>query len=70
MTSELVYVSDAEHDRERELEDLDLERDRRRAMHQGQLLGDDADFCFICRRATDHLGEHTQEQIDAWKAGR
>jgi hypothetical protein len=27
-------------------------------------------FCFICSRATDHVGEHTPEQIAAWKDGR
>jgi hypothetical protein len=24
------------------------------------------DFCFICGRPTDHLGEHSPEQIEAW----
>jgi hypothetical protein len=24
------------------------------------------DFCFICSRATDHWGEHSDEQILAW----
>lgn len=24
------------------------------------------DFCFICSRATDHWGEHDDEQILAW----
>jgi hypothetical protein len=28
------------------------------------------DFCHICGRCTDHLGEHTPEQIEAWRAGR
>lgn len=24
------------------------------------------DFCFICSRATDHWGEHSDDQILAW----
>jgi hypothetical protein len=36
---------------------------------EGQLLSDELDWCFICSRATDHSGEHTPEQIAAWKAG-
>lgn len=24
-------------------------------------------WCFICNRATDHLGEHSPEQIAAWR---
>lgn len=30
----------------------------------------DVDYCFICGRVTDHLGEHSDEQVEAWKAGR
>lgn len=45
-----------------------------RAMHdaareQGQMYYADGDWCMICRRPTDHLGEHSPEQVDAWKAG-
>jgi hypothetical protein len=24
------------------------------------------DFCFVCSRATDHFGEHSDEQLLAW----
>jgi hypothetical protein len=30
----------------------------------------DVDYCYVCGRCTDHLGEHTPAQIAAWKAGR
>jgi len=30
----------------------------------------DVDFCFVCGRCTDHTGEHSPEQIAAWRAGR
>jgi hypothetical protein len=30
----------------------------------------DVDYCHICGRCTDHFGEHSPEQIAAWKAGR
>jgi hypothetical protein len=30
----------------------------------------DVDFCFICGRCTDHTGEHTPDQIAAWREGR
>jgi hypothetical protein len=29
----------------------------------------DVDYCYICNRCTDHFGEHSPEQIAAWKAG-
>ena len=25
-----------------------------------------AEYCFICKRATEHFGEHSDEQILAW----
>lgn len=46
--------------------------ERDSAREQGQLLGDsvgDGDWCLICSRATDHLGEHTDEQVARWRAG-
>lgn len=34
-----------------------------------QYVEDDyGDWCFICSRPTNHLGEHTPEQIAAWEA--
>lgn len=36
----------------------------------GQLSTDTEEWCFICGRPTNHLGEHTPDQIDAWRAGR
>ena len=39
------------------------------AASQGQYYSFDYTeaFCFICSRPTDHLGEHTPEQIAAWR---
>jgi len=50
-----------------------VEASRRYVDSHGQAFAVDAwdvDYCFICGRCTDHLGEHTPEQIAAWKAGR
>jgi hypothetical protein len=44
----------------------------RKAAAEGQIL-DDGGFgtwCLICNRATDHGGEHSPEQSDAWRARR
>ena len=35
------------------------------AEHEG-----DVDFCHICGRCTDHLGEHSPEQVQAWRERR
>lgn len=43
------------------------------ARKQGQLLAIDpwdTDWCMICSRCTDHLGEHSPEQVEAWREGR
>jgi hypothetical protein len=45
----------------------------RRYADEGQIFAVDpwdVDYCFICNRCTDHLGEHTPEQIAAWQEGR
>jgi hypothetical protein len=36
----------------------------------GQLCLDEQDWCYVCGRATDHTGEHTPEQVAAWREGR
>jgi hypothetical protein len=36
----------------------------------GQLCLDEQDWCYVCGRPTDHTGEHTPEQIAAWREGR
>jgi hypothetical protein len=40
------------------------------ARAEGQLLDPNGlgEFCLICSRATDHSGEHSPEQIAAWRA--
>jgi hypothetical protein len=42
------------------------------AMEQGQWFSQDGleTYCYVCRRATDHWGEHSDEQIAAWRADR
>lgn len=49
-----------------------LRKELAHAARQGQYLSEDgrAAFCFICSRATDHLGEHSPEQIKAWQRGK
>lgn len=32
-------------------------------------LGHD-EWCYVCSRPTNHLGEHTPEQVEAWREGR
>jgi hypothetical protein len=39
------------------------------ARSQGQFYYEDCDWCAICGRATDHFGEHSDEQIEAWRSG-
>jgi hypothetical protein len=28
----------------------------------------DVDFCFVCGRVTDHTGEHSEAQMEAWRS--
>jgi hypothetical protein len=48
-----------------------LEALRTEARAEGQVLSENGfgEFCLICSRATDHWGEHSPEQIAAWRAG-
>jgi hypothetical protein len=57
---------------------VQAERQAREAAHRrtwddvaatGQLCSPEQDWCYICRRPTDHTGEHTPEQIAAWREG-
>lgn len=38
----------------------------RRLISRAQDLACSEEFCHICKRPTDHWGEHTDEQILAW----
>lgn len=54
-------------------ERLAREAARARYLDEGQLLSADGtyvEWCLICSRPTDHTGEHTPEQIAAWKGTR
>jgi len=41
-------------------------------MEVGQWFSQDylEQYCFVCKRATDHWGEHSDEQVAAWRAER
>jgi len=59
---------------ERETRERRYAEQRRLTDETGQHLaleGDDwdVDYCFVCKRVTDHYGEHSDEQIARWKAG-
>lgn len=44
------------------------ERAWTRAAETGQLVLGDEVWCYVCGRSTDHIGEHSEEQIAAYKA--
>jgi len=56
----------------RRAERAELAELREAARAEGQLLDERGfgEFCLICSRATDHWGEHSPEQIEAWRLGR
>jgi hypothetical protein len=55
---------------EREKARREEEKAWQRVDETGVLVTKHEEYCFICSRATDHTGEHTPEQIEAWKARR
>lgn len=50
---------------------ITAERKAQAADHQRDLdSGSTEDYCFICKRVTDHRGEHSDAQIAAWQQGQ
>lgn len=47
-----------------------MREDTRRLISRAQDAACDEDYCFICKRATDHWGEHSDSQILAWANSR
>lgn len=50
-----------------ERERIERELEWNRFMATGQSYHWDTPFCHVCGRCTDHIGEHTDDQIRAWR---